>query len=121
MRPIALMFAAFVSGVSTPATAKVYLSLMGEPFRTNEAGEDPFDQWLKLADQRSQLQPVYRDQPLPVCHLATRHQCLSREWPLHRHQRPEQTDAILSPRRSLNHLFALKETPRLCVYTCETG
>ena len=51
MRPLALMFAAFASGVSTPATAKVYLSLMGEPFRTNEAGEDPFDQWLKLADQ----------------------------------------------------------------------
>jgi hypothetical protein len=36
-----------------PAWAKrsVYLSLMGEPFRTNEAGEDPFDQWFKLADQ----------------------------------------------------------------------
>ena len=29
----------------------VYLSLMGEPFRPNESGEDPFDQWLKLADQ----------------------------------------------------------------------
>ena len=36
-----------------PAHAKpsVYLSLMGEPFRTNAAGEDPFDQWFKLADR----------------------------------------------------------------------
>ena len=36
-----------------PAQAKssVYLSLMGEPFRTNAAGEDPFDQWFKLADR----------------------------------------------------------------------
>ena len=33
------------------AKGSVYLSLMGEPFRTNEAGEDPFDQWFKLADQ----------------------------------------------------------------------
>jgi Ca2+-binding EF-hand superfamily protein len=35
-----------------PASAKssVYVSLMGEPFRTNEAGEDPFDQWFGLAD-----------------------------------------------------------------------
>ena len=38
---------------ASPALAKgpVYLSLMGEPFRTNAAGEHPFDQWLKLADQ----------------------------------------------------------------------
>lgn len=28
----------------------VYMSLMGEPFRTNAAGEHPFDQWIKLAD-----------------------------------------------------------------------
>lgn len=33
--------------------SNVYLSLMGEPFRTNEAGEAPFDQWFKLADQDS--------------------------------------------------------------------
>ena len=35
-----------------PASAKgsVYLSLMGEPFRTNAAGEHPFDQWFALAD-----------------------------------------------------------------------
>lgn len=35
-----------------PAAAKndVYVSLMGEPFRTNEAGEKPFDQWFALAD-----------------------------------------------------------------------
>lgn len=31
--------------------SNVYLSLMGEPFWTNEAGERPFDQWLKLADE----------------------------------------------------------------------
>ncbi|WP_309603230.1 hypothetical protein [Sphingomonas sp.] len=38
-----------------PAAAKsaVYMSLMGEPFRTNAAGEDPFDQWYKLADRDS--------------------------------------------------------------------
>jgi hypothetical protein len=38
---------------AAPAEAKgsVYLSLMGEPFRTGESGEDPFDQWFKLADQ----------------------------------------------------------------------
>lgn len=54
MLRIALIFTASVSCVSAaPAWAKssVYLTLMGEPFRTNEAGEDPFDQWLKLADQ----------------------------------------------------------------------
>jgi Ca2+-binding EF-hand superfamily protein len=39
--------------LAAPAWAKgsVYLSLMGEPFRTNESGEDPFDQWFKLADE----------------------------------------------------------------------
>ena len=31
--------------------SNVYLSLMGEPFRVNDSGEDPFDQWFKLADQ----------------------------------------------------------------------
>lgn len=36
-----------------PASAKtsVYMSLMGEPFWTNSAGEHPFDQWMKMADQ----------------------------------------------------------------------
>src|SRR6476620_10648732 len=36
-----------------PATAKgaVYMSLMGEPFWTNAAGEPPFEQWWKLVDQ----------------------------------------------------------------------
>ena len=33
------------------AKSSVYLSLMGEPFRTNAAGEEPFDQWFKLADR----------------------------------------------------------------------
>lgn len=52
MRRIALMFAASCL-VAGPALAKrsVYMSLMGEPFQTNEAGEDPFDQWLRLADE----------------------------------------------------------------------
>jgi len=37
---------------AAPASAKdLYLSLMGEPFRTGESGEHPFDQWFKLADQ----------------------------------------------------------------------
>jgi len=36
---------------AAPASAKdLYLSLMGEPFRTGESGEHPFDQWFKLAD-----------------------------------------------------------------------
>ena len=54
MRHLALIVIASVSCVAAaPASAKgsVYLSLMGEPFRTNAAGEDPFDQWFKLADQ----------------------------------------------------------------------
>jgi hypothetical protein len=35
-----------------PASAKsaVYMSLMGEPYWTNEAGQPPFDQWLAIAD-----------------------------------------------------------------------
>lgn len=38
---------------AAPALAKdaVYLSLMGEPYWTNSAGEHPFDQWIKMADQ----------------------------------------------------------------------
>ena len=54
MRRFALILAASTACLAAaPASGKsgVYLSLMGEPFRTNEAGEDPFDQWLKLADQ----------------------------------------------------------------------
>ena len=54
MRRITLIFVASASCLAAaPALAKsnVYMSLMGEPFRTNEAGEDPFDQWSKLADQ----------------------------------------------------------------------
>lgn len=51
-----LSLIALASGIAaTPASAKndVYLTLMGEPFRTNEAGEAPFDQWWKLADADS--------------------------------------------------------------------
>lgn len=54
MRRLALMLIASASCLAAqPGWAKgsVYLSLMGEPFRTNEAGEKPFDQWFKLADQ----------------------------------------------------------------------
>lgn len=53
MRRFALTVFASVSCLAAqPASAKgsVYVSLMGEPFRTNEAGEDPFDQWFELAD-----------------------------------------------------------------------
>ena len=55
MRRFALMFGAFASLGAGPALAKnsVYLSLMGEPFRTNDAGEHPFDQWFALADADS--------------------------------------------------------------------
>ena len=54
MRRLTTIIVAAIASLSTqPAQAKpsVYLSLMGEPFRTNEAGEDPFDQWFKLADR----------------------------------------------------------------------
>ena len=53
IRRFALAVAASALAVSAqPASARdsVYMSLMGEPFRTSEAGEPPFDQWLKLAD-----------------------------------------------------------------------
>jgi Ca2+-binding EF-hand superfamily protein len=51
MRRFAFMLIASAA-VAQPASAKnsVYVSLMGEPFRTNEAGEDSFDQWFGLAD-----------------------------------------------------------------------
>ena len=48
------LFAASAIGLATaPAPAKdaVYMSLMGEPYWTNSAGEHPFDQWVKMADQ----------------------------------------------------------------------
>jgi hypothetical protein len=53
MRRLALIAAAFAIGLApAPASAnKVYMSLMGEPFWTNDAGEAPFDQWWKLADE----------------------------------------------------------------------
>lgn len=54
MRRLALALTALALALTAqPASAKdsVYMSLMGEPFRTNDAGEAPFDQWLKLADQ----------------------------------------------------------------------
>ena len=54
MRRQALIVTAIaVCLAAEPAMAKggVYLSLMGEPFRTSTAGEDPFDQWFKLADE----------------------------------------------------------------------
>jgi Ca2+-binding EF-hand superfamily protein len=51
MRLAFILIASAACLAAAPASARdVYLSLMGEPFRTNEAGEDPFDQWLKLAD-----------------------------------------------------------------------
>src|SRR5688572_15495680 len=53
MRRFALaLVASALALAGQPAGAKdnVYLSLMGEPFRTNEAGEPAFDQWVKLAD-----------------------------------------------------------------------
>ena len=55
MRRLSLVVIAVSSCLAAqPAWAKdVYLSLMGEPFWTNDAGERPFDQWLKLADQDS--------------------------------------------------------------------
>jgi hypothetical protein len=59
MRRLALTLIASASCLATqpawPRTlfdkSHVYLSLMGEPFRENASGEDPFDQWFKLADQ----------------------------------------------------------------------
>lgn len=54
MRRFGLIILASASCLAAqPAWAKgdVYLSLMGEPFRTGEAGEAPFDQWFKLADE----------------------------------------------------------------------
>ena len=58
MRRLALVLVVSASCLAAlPAGAKtifdkptVYLSLMGEPFRKNATGEDPFDQWFKLAD-----------------------------------------------------------------------
>ena len=54
MRRFALILTASAAWLAAaPAGAKdsVYLSLMGEPFRSGQNGEDPFDQWFKLADQ----------------------------------------------------------------------
>jgi Ca2+-binding EF-hand superfamily protein len=54
MRRFALILMASATGLAAqPASARsaVYVSLMGEPFRTNEAGQQPFDQWFELADQ----------------------------------------------------------------------
>ena len=54
MRRFALiLMASAVCLAAQPAWAKssVYVSLMGEPFRTNDAGKDPFDQWFELADR----------------------------------------------------------------------
>ena len=54
MRRLAFaLIAAAACFPTQPASAKsdVYMSLMGEPFRTNAAGERPFDQWFKLADR----------------------------------------------------------------------
>lgn len=54
MRRLVLAFIASASCLAAlPASAKgsVYISLMGEPFRTSDAGEHPFDQWFGLADQ----------------------------------------------------------------------
>ena len=43
--------AACLAAGSAWAKSSVYMSLMGEPYWTNSAGEAPFDQWLKMADQ----------------------------------------------------------------------
>lgn len=54
MRPIALLLTASaicLAAGHASAKGSVYMSLMGEPFWTNEAGEHPFDQWLKMADR----------------------------------------------------------------------
>jgi len=59
MRRLALVLIASASCLAAqPGWAKtifsksdVYLSLMGEPFRVGASGEDPFQQWFKLADQ----------------------------------------------------------------------
>lgn len=47
-----ILFASVACLAAQPAAAKssVYVSLMGEPFRTDESGKDPFDQWFELAD-----------------------------------------------------------------------
>lgn len=37
--------------VAGQAKTAVYLSLMGEPFWTDERGKAPFDQWLEMADR----------------------------------------------------------------------
>ncbi len=53
MRRILFIVAATAACLAaSPVSAKtaVYLSLMGEPFWTNEAGVHPFDQWVKGAD-----------------------------------------------------------------------
>ncbi len=53
-RPLLLIVAAMASGaVASPTSAKgaVYISLMGEPYWTNSAGEAPLDQWVKMADR----------------------------------------------------------------------
>ena len=54
MRRLALIIMASASSLAaSPAWGKgsVYLSLMGEPFRANESGQDPFDQWFRQADR----------------------------------------------------------------------
>ena len=53
MRLLRLLAASAALSGATPALAKdaVYMSLMGEPFWTNAAGEHPFDQWVKTADR----------------------------------------------------------------------
>lgn len=53
MRRLAFAFLASISCLAAvPASARgaVYMSLMGEPFRTDDAGVHPFDQWFALAD-----------------------------------------------------------------------
>lgn len=48
---IVIASAACLAAQPASARSSVYVSLMGEPFRTNDAGEDPFDQWFALADE----------------------------------------------------------------------
>lgn len=53
MRRLVFALLASISCLAAqPASARgaVYMSLMGELFRTNDAGVHPFDQWFELAD-----------------------------------------------------------------------
>lgn len=48
---LVLLAATALAAAPAGARTAVYLSLMGEPFWTDEKGKPPFDQWLDMADQ----------------------------------------------------------------------